>query len=145
MQEHCMQGKWLQLHGIREWLGLEGNLVISSSPPISLFPAQESSFESKYRNNYPLLMTILTPERDGVINKIQGWFYSSKSDPTSTGMCVYTRLKPKLCLTLSIFPCPLWNTLCGQEIMPWEDTSFLWIRNQATMYKLCTRGWWVVQ
>lgn len=59
-----MQGKWLQLHEIRERLGLEGNLIISSNSPISLFPVQGSSFKSKYRNDYLLLMTILMPERE---------------------------------------------------------------------------------
>lgn len=69
MQEHCMQGKWLQLHGIREGLELEGNLIISSNSPTSFFLVQESSFKSKYRNNNLLLMTILMPERELLLIK----------------------------------------------------------------------------
>lgn len=69
MQEHCMQGKWLQLRGIREGLELEGNLIISSNSPASLFLVQESSFKSKYRNNNLLLMTILVPERELLLIK----------------------------------------------------------------------------
>lgn len=120
-QEHCIQGKWLQLHGIRELLGLEGNLIISSNSPTSLFPVQESSFKSKYRNKHLLQMTILMPGRELLLIK-------SKDGSTAPKAILH----PQKCLCkhesiqncvffLSVSPRTPWNTLCGKG----SDTSFL--------------------
>lgn len=70
-------------------------------------------------------MTILTPERDGIINKSQGWLYSSKSFPTSRGMSGIHDSSLKRAL---LYPFPHAhpeNTLHCKGTMPWEYLSFL--------------------